>query len=142
MNCVNLCELDKRSRDLNVDVTLGDCLFGAVKLSENANPEKHEYCSYGIEFDLRSLLSLSKGKFGTNVVVFDVDNSSLVHSDNKKNILDEVPTDGLGDTTIEEEAKYFVTVTKSKNNFFLNLNYKGNNFFYANGVKIYQFKTK
>ena len=140
---MNLCELDKRSRDLNVDVTLGDCLFGAVKLSENANPEKHEYCGYGIEFDLRSLLSLSNGKFGINVVVFDVDNSSLVHSDNKKNILDEVPTDGLGDTTIAEEAKYFVTVTKSKNKFCLNLNYKGNNnFFYANGVKMYQFKTK
>ena len=32
-------ELDTWSRDLNSDFTLKDCLFGGVKLAENADPD-------------------------------------------------------------------------------------------------------
>ena len=31
--------LDQWSRDLNTDFTLGNCLFGSVKLTENADPD-------------------------------------------------------------------------------------------------------
>ena len=33
-------ELDTFSRDLNTDFTLKDCLFGAVKLTKNADLDK------------------------------------------------------------------------------------------------------
>ena len=57
-NGVNLyivCELNIWSQDLNADFTLKDCLFGAVKLTKNANPNKYSYSGYGIEIDSCSL---------------------------------------------------------------------------------------
>ena len=43
-------ELDKSSRDLNTDFTLGDCLFRAVKLTKNADLDKYGYS--GLVLDL------------------------------------------------------------------------------------------
>ena len=43
-NIVNVyisSKLDTCSRDLNTDFTLGNCLFGAVKLTKNADPDKY-----------------------------------------------------------------------------------------------------
>ena len=56
---VNLCIsyiLHTCSRDLNVDFTLGNCLFVAVKLTKNADPDKYWYNGYGIGFDACSQL--------------------------------------------------------------------------------------
>ena len=56
-----------------------------------------------------------------NVLIYDVDNSSLVHNDNrKKNILfvDEGPAAALDDATKIVEAKYFNNFTRSKKQFF------------------------
>ena len=54
-------ELGTWSRDLNSDFTLKDCLFGDVKLTKNANPDKYVYTGYGIGFNSRSGLSLPDG---------------------------------------------------------------------------------
>lgn len=37
---------------LNTKLKLGDCLFRAVKLTKNADPNKYEYSNYVIGFDL------------------------------------------------------------------------------------------
>ena len=37
--------LDRWSRDLNTDFTLGICLFGSVKLTKNADLDKYKYTS-------------------------------------------------------------------------------------------------
>ena len=54
-NVVNLfiCRLDVSQRDLNTKLTLGDCLFGAVKLTKNADLNKYGYSGYGIDLDAR-----------------------------------------------------------------------------------------
>ena len=39
------------SQDVNAAFTLKDCLFGALKLTKNANPNKYSYLGYGIGFD-------------------------------------------------------------------------------------------
>ena len=44
-------ELNIWSQGLNDEFTLKNCLFGAVKLTKNANPNKHSYSGYGIGFD-------------------------------------------------------------------------------------------
>ena len=62
--------LDPWSRDLNTDFTLGNCLFGYMKLNKNADPDKYAYSGYGIEFDARSLFSLPQGSWGKNVTIF------------------------------------------------------------------------
>ena len=45
---------DTWSRDLNTDFTLSNCLFGAVKLTKNFDPDKYGYTCYGIGFDAHS----------------------------------------------------------------------------------------
>ena len=51
--------------------------------------------------------------------------------------------DGLDDTTIRAEAKCSINITESRKNICLSLHYNGSNsFLHANGLKIYQFKTK
>ena len=38
-------------KSLNTKFTLSDCLFGTVKLTKNADPDKYDYNDYGIGFD-------------------------------------------------------------------------------------------
>ena len=90
------------SEDLNTDFTLGNCSFGAVKLTKNADLDKYKCSSYskgshsGLHFH-------TDGSLGKNVIIFGVDNSSSVHSDRRhKNILvlGEEPTQDLDNATI------------------------------------------
>ena len=50
-------ELDTWPRDLNTDFTIKYYLFGSVKLTKNADPDKHACTGYGIGFNLRSEFS-------------------------------------------------------------------------------------
>ena len=50
-------ELDTWWKDLNTDFTVGNCLFGAVKLSKNADLDKYKYSRYGIGFNSWSKFS-------------------------------------------------------------------------------------
>ena len=47
------------SRDLNGNFTLDNCLFKAVKLTKNADPDKYGYNGYGIGFDTCSRFLLT-----------------------------------------------------------------------------------
>ena len=103
-----------RSRYLNTKFTLGDCLFMAVKLTENADPEKYGYSGYGIRFNTSLNFSVND-KQGKNVTIFSVDNSLSLHTDNRKDdiiVLGEGSAGGLDDTTITVQAKYSVSITK------------------------------
>ena len=44
-------KLDTWSRNLNTFLTLGNCLFGAAKLTKNAHPDKYGYSGYGTGLD-------------------------------------------------------------------------------------------
>ena len=66
------------------DPTLKNCLFGAVTLTKNADFGKYGYSGYGIGFDRRGRFSFSGGRFGQNIIIFEVDMSSSVYIDNKK----------------------------------------------------------
>ena len=50
--------LGPQLRNLNTDFTLGNCLFGSVALTKNADLDKYKYCGYGIGFNFRSKFSL------------------------------------------------------------------------------------
>ena len=139
-------ELDTWSRDLNSDFILKDCLFGGVKLSQSAYPDKYIYTCYSIRFDLRSKFSLSGSSMGKNDSIFGVDMSSSVHIDNKKKyslIFSKGSTEGLGDSSLTEEAQYSINYSKSNKSIYLSLHYnKSNIFVFVNATKIYQFKAK
>ena len=103
----NVDELDSWPRDLDTDFTLVGCLFGGVKLTKNAHPDKYLNSGYGIGFNTRGYYSLPDGSVGKNVIIFGVDISLLVHINNKgKDILifAKGPTQGLNHTlTVETE---------------------------------------
>ena len=71
-------------------------------MTKNVDSDKYSYSGYHIGFDTCRTFSLSDGSgFGTNVIIFGVDNYFSVHTDNIKKdilILGKGPTDGLGDT--------------------------------------------
>ena len=83
---------------------------------------------------------------GKNFIIFGVDMSSSVHTDNKKTdvlILGKGPTQGLNDTTSTAETQYSINVSRSNRKFCLSLHYNGNiSFLFANATKIYQFKAR
>ena len=116
-------KLDEWSKDLNTDFTLRNCLFGAVKLTENADPDKYEYNGYGIGFESRSRFSWTEGNNRKNVIIFGVDDSSVHIGNRKENILvlGEGTTKGLEDATITTKAKYPINFTESVKIFVLSL---------------------
>ena len=66
------------------DFTLRNCLFGGAKLAKNADPDKYVYSRYGIVFDSPTEFLLPDGGVDKNVIIFGVDMSSDVHTDNKE----------------------------------------------------------
>ena len=52
-------ELNMWPQDLNAEFTLKDCLFGNVRITKNADPNKYSYSGCEIEFDSRTVISLS-----------------------------------------------------------------------------------
>ena len=75
--------LNPQLRNLNTDYTLGNCLFGSVKLTKNADVDKYMFSNYNIGFDFRSHYLFTGGSIGKNVIIFGADMSSSVHIDNK-----------------------------------------------------------
>ena len=69
-------ELDSWPWDLDTDFNLGGCLFGDIKLTENANPDKYSYSDYGIGFVTHSEFSLPDGSWylmvRKNVIVLEL----------------------------------------------------------------------
>ena len=54
-------EIDTLARGLNTDFILGYSLFGAVKLTKNADPNKYGSSGYDVGFDASSQFSWSEG---------------------------------------------------------------------------------
>ena len=74
-------------RNLNTGFTLGNCLFGSVKLTKNANLDKNRYRCHSIGFDSRLKFLFTDGSFGKNVIIFGAEMSSSVYIDKGKDIL-------------------------------------------------------
>ena len=108
--------LGRQLINLNTDFTLGNCFFGSVKLTKNADPDKCKYTNYSIGFDSRSEFLLTDGSYGKYFFIFRGGMSSSVHVNSKRKdilILVEGPTQGLDDTTLTVETKYPINFTQS-----------------------------
>ena len=63
-------------------------MFGALKLTKNADPNRYSYPGHGIGFDAKGFFSLSDGSgFGKNVII-GADSSSSKYVDNGKRYID------------------------------------------------------
>ena len=116
---VNIYIVYELSSNLNYfDSAFENCLFGAVNLTENADIDKYKCSGYGIGFDGKGTFSFPSGGFGCNVIIFGVDTSSSVHTDNKQKdilILAEGPTHRLDGTTLTSEKKYSILLNLERN---------------------------
>ena len=85
INIYCVCKLDPISSSRDDTFTVQNALFEAMVITKNADTSKYKYKGYGICFDEGG--SLSKGNInnGKNVLIFGVDESSLVHVNNKAN---------------------------------------------------------
>ena len=138
LNIYIVYELDSNLN--NFDPALENCLFGAVKLTKNADIEKYKYTGYGIGFDSNETFLFPDGSFGEIVLIFGADMSSSVHANNKANkilVLGNEFKQGINGTTIYSEKTYSINFTKSRARFCLSLHYNGvNSYLFFNGTKI------
>ena len=140
--------LNEWSKDLNADFTLGNCLFGAVKLTKKADPDKYEHSGYGIGFDSRSQFSWTNESNGKMLLILQliiVLLCILIIEIKNILVLVEGSTKSLEDATITAAAKYPFNFTESEKWFVLRLHYSGSNsslfaFFFT--VKLYLFRAK
>ena len=94
----------------NTDYTIQNALFGAMKITKNADSSKNNYTGYGLCFDEGSEFghTVRQGNFdrttsAKNVIIFDVDMSSSIHATNIANniyVMGKEFIQGINDTTI------------------------------------------
>ena len=66
INLFILYTLDPKLRNSKTDFTLSSCLFGSVKLTKNADPDKYKFRCYDIGFDTRSEFSFTDESIDNN----------------------------------------------------------------------------
>ena len=109
---VNIYIVYRLRPSITSDITLENCLFGAVKLTKNL--KINTYSGYGIAFDSKGSFSHPSGAYGKNVIIFGADLSNYAHANNRAtNILvlgkDFIP--GINGTTIYAEKIYSTNFT-------------------------------
>ena len=128
------------------NITLENCLFGAIKITKNSEDDKCKYSGYGIGFDSRESFSHPSGGNGTNVIIFGADLSSSVHANNKVNnvlVQGKALVQGINGTTIYAEKMYSTKFTVNNKKFCLSLHYNGDNsYLFVNDKEIHKIKAK
>ena len=61
----------ERSVNMSSYLTLENCLFGAVKLTEHVDVDQYKYSGYSIGFDSKGFCSIGN-EIGRNVIIFGV----------------------------------------------------------------------
>ena len=122
-----------------------NALFGAVKLTKNADIDKYKYSAYVIGFNASGYYSIGN-EIGRNVIIFGVDMNSSTKIDNKGKdilILGKGPTQGLGEHSSSAEKMYSINFTKVNTKSCLSLHYNGaNSYLFVNGKEIHKFLAK
>ena len=84
VNIYIVYEINKKDNTIISDPKLENCLSGAVTLTKHVNIDRYGYSGYGIGFDRKGEFSFSGGRYGQIILIFGVDMSSSIHTDNKK----------------------------------------------------------
>ena len=146
MNIYIVYELNPISSTRNTDYTIQNALFGAMKITKNTDSSKNNYTGYGLCFDEGGTFSMGNINNGLNVLIFGVNESSLVHSNNKANniyVMGDGIVQGINDTTLYAEKTYSQNFTQPSRKFVLSLHYNGDDsYLFVNGKQELKFKAK
>ena len=142
--CVYQIEPIANSRLSNF--TVQNALFGAMQITKNIDTSKYKYKGYGICFDEGGMFSKGNINNGRSVIIFGVDESSLVHANNKANniyVMGDLFVQGINDTTLYAEKVYSRNFTQPSTKFELSLHYNGDDsYLFVNGKQELKFKAK
>ena len=150
--CVYKLEPIASSRDTSF--TIQDALFGAMQITKIATDNsKNNYEGYGICFDEGSQFghTMTEGgrthiTNGRNLLIFGADMSFSIHATIRANhiyAMGDGLTQGIHDTTLYVEKKYFRNFTEPNVKFVLSLHYNGDDsYLFVNGRQELKFKCK
>ena len=156
-NVVNIYivyKLDPIASSRDKSFTIQNALFGAMQITKNSTDNsKNNYKGYGICFDERSEFghTITKGGFihttdARNVLIFGAGMSFSVHATNRANhiyLMGTGLTQGINDTSIYAEKKFYRNFTDFGQKFMLNLHYNGDDsYLFVNGRQELKFKAK
>ena len=156
-NAINIyCvyKLDPIASTRDTSFTILDALFGAMQITKNATDNsKNNYKGYGICFDEGSQFGhtmIEGGRThitnGRNVLIFGADMSLSIHATNRANhiyVMGDGLTQGIHDTTLYVEKKYFRNFTEPNVKFVLSLHYNGDDsYLFVNGRQELKFRCK
>ena len=125
-----------------------------MQITKNAtDSDKNNYKGYGICFDERSQFghtitedNITYTSNGRNVLIFGVDMSFSAHATNRANhiyVMGNGLTQGIHDTTLYAEKKYFRNFTEIGKKFVLSLHYDNDESdLFVNGRQELKFKAK
>ena len=125
-----------------------------MQITKNAtDSDKNNYKGYGICFDERSQFGHAITKNGItytsndrNILIFGADMSFSAHVTNRANhiyIMGDGLTQGINDTTLYAEKKYFKNFTEPSVKIVLSLHYNSNDIYlFVNGRQELNFKNK
>ena len=146
INIYCVYELDPIASTRDNMCTIQNALFGAVKIIKNADTSKYKYKGYGICFDEGGTFSKGNINNGRNILIFGVQESSLVHANNKANniyVMGDLFVQGINDTALFAEKVYNQNLSQASKKFVLSLHYNGgNSYFFVNGKEELKFKAK
>ena len=146
INIYCVCELRQVNIPLIIEFAILNALFGAMAITKNADTSKYKYKEYGICFDKGGSFSEGSINNGRNVLIFDVHEFSLLHSNNKANniyVMGKGPIQGIDDTTLYAEKVYSQNFTQPNKKFVLSLHYNDDNsYLFVNGKQELKFKCK
>ena len=146
--------LDQIASNRDTSFTIQNALFGAMQITKNAtDSDKNNYKGYGICFDERSQFyhtitedGITYTSNGRNLLIFGGGMSFSVHATNRANpiyLMSDGLTQGVNDTTLYAEKKYFRNFTEIGKNFVLSLHYDNDeSYLFVNGRQELKFKAK
>ena len=136
INIYVVYKLDPVSSTRNTDYTIQNVLFGAIKITKNADYSKNNYTGYGLCFDEGGEFShtVRQGNFdrttdARNVIIFGVDMSSSIYATNRANniyVMGKEFIQGINDTTIYAGKLFHNNFTELGEKF-VSLHYNGDN---------------
>ena len=153
INIYIVYKLNPISSTRNTDYIIQNALFGAMKITKNADSSKNNYAGYGLCFDEGNEFghTVKQGSFNRtadakNVLIFGADTSSSIHATNIANniyVMGKGFIQGINDTTIYAEKPFHNNFTEFRVKFVLSLHYNGDNsYLFPNSRQELKFKAK
>ena len=117
-----------------------------MQITKNIDTSKYKYKGYGICFDEGGMFSKGNINNGRSIIIFGVDESSLVHANNKANniyVTGDLFVQGINDTASYAEKAYSRKFTQPSTKFVFSLHYNGDDsYLFVNGKQELKFKAK